>query len=292
MAYGDLPDSDDFEALIAAPKDLTKLAGMAKPFMEPCRKCHGSGRFTSFSGRTVGPCYACKGQGQLSYKTSADDRAQNRAKAAERKARGAAAYLEDFAAKHPAEWSWIEGSRGSFEFAQSMHDAIAKFGDLTERQLAACANAAAKLAQRKAEREAQRTAAVAAAPVIDMTKIEAAFGNALASGLKAPKLRIGSLVISPAKATSTNAGALYIKSRGSYENSTYFGKILGGKFIKSRDCDAATEALILKTAEDPLAAAIAYGRETGTCSCCGAELTNKISIELGIGPICRGRWGL
>jgi len=46
----------------------------------------------------------------------------------------------------------------------------------------------------------------------------------------------------------------------------------------------------IDAATDPLAAAIAYGRETG--SCCGRELTNKVSIDLGIGPICREKWGL
>jgi hypothetical protein len=156
-----------------------------------------------------------------------------------------------------------------------------------ESQLAACTRAVAKLEARKAE----RTQTVVDAPVIDMTKIEAAFSAAYSSGLKSPKLRIGGLVISPAKATSANAGALYVKSSGGYDNSTYFGKIVGGKFLKSRECDAATEQLILTTAADPLAAAMAHGKQTGICSCCGAELTNKLSIELGIGPICRGKWG-
>ena len=48
----------------------------------------------------------------------------------------------------------------------------------------------------------------------------------------------------------------------------------------------------IDAATDPLAAAIAYGRETGSCSCCGRELTNKVSIDLGIRPICREKWGL
>ena len=30
------------------------------------------------------------------------------------------------------------------------------------------------------------------------------------------------------------------------------------------------------------------GKETGNCCVCARELTNKKSIELGIGPICRG----
>jgi hypothetical protein len=36
---------------------------------------------------------------------------------------------------------------------------------------------------------------------------------------------------------------------------------------------------------------VAYGRATGSCSCCGRELTDPVSIEAGIGPICAGRFG-
>lgn len=32
-----------------------------------------------------------------------------------------------------------------------------------------------------------------------------------------------------------------------------------------------------------------YGREIGSCSNCGRRLTNRISRELGIGPVCGGR---
>jgi hypothetical protein len=52
------------------------------------------------------------------------------------------------------------------------------------------------------------------------------------------------------------------------------------------------EAQLLAIAADPLAAAVAHGKATGVCSCCSRELTNKVSIELGIGPICRAKWGL
>ena len=35
-----------------------------------------------------------------------------------------------------------------------------------------------------------------------------------------------------------------------------------------------------------------YGRETNRCGCCGLPLTNKKSIELGIGPICLEKFAL
>lgn len=35
-----------------------------------------------------------------------------------------------------------------------------------------------------------------------------------------------------------------------------------------------------------------YGRETGVCISCGAELTDPVSIEAGIGPTCAKKWGV
>lgn len=85
-----------------------------------------------------------------------------------------------------------------------------------------------------------------------------------------------------------NAGCLYAK-----HGDVYTGKItLAGEFLPAHGVDAGpvVEAL-LAAQKDPEAAAIAYGRETGYCSCCGRELTNQQSIDLGIGPICLDRLG-
>ncbi len=283
------PDAVAKAVAATAAQNATTLAH-AGQHNEKCRKCGGSGRFRSWSGRDVGPCHACKGRGETAFKTSSAQRASNRAKAADRRARAADAALEQFAAQHPAEWRWISAERASFDFAQSMYDAIAKYGDLTPNQLAACTRAVA----RQAERQAQKAAAAAqqarlqAAPVVSMDKLMATFAHARQSGLKNPKLRVAHLVISPAKAESTNAGYLYVKT-----GETYLGKISPeGRFLRSRECDDAAEAQLLAIAADPLAAAVAHGKKTGICSCCGAELTNALSIELGIGPICRSKWGL
>jgi hypothetical protein len=43
---------------------------------------------------------------------------------------------------------------------------------------------------------------------------------------------------------------------------------------------------------DPLAYAVAYGRETGSCSCCGRELSDPISVERGVGPVCLANYRL
>jgi hypothetical protein len=49
---------------------------------------------------------------------------------------------------------------------------------------------------------------------------------------------------------------------------------------------AAIHASMVKIEADPMAAAAEYGILTGRCGCCSRELTDPVSIERGIGPIC------
>lgn len=41
----------------------------------------------------------------------------------------------------------------------------------------------------------------------------------------------------------------------------------------------------------PLERAIAIGVATGHCVCCARDLTDPVSVEAGIGPVCVGRYG-
>lgn len=50
-------------------------------------------------------------------------------------------------------------------------------------------------------------------------------------------------------------------------------------------------ALIEEFEADPLAAAKKYGKLSGRCCSCGRDLTDPVSIENGIGPICATKFG-
>lgn len=123
---------------------------------------------------------------------------------------------------------------------------------------------------------------------IDVSAIATAFQAARGNGIKSPRLRLGDFVFSRAPDTGRNAGAIYVKSKTSGE---YLGKVADGKFRPALACDAPTTASVIEVAGAPHEAAQAYGRRTGNCSCCNRELTNGESIDLGIGPICRGKFG-
>jgi hypothetical protein len=128
---------------------------------------------------------------------------------------------------------------------------------------------------------------VEAAPVT-VTAIADAFAAAQANGIARPKLRLDDFVFSLAPATGRNAGAIYVKIKST---SDYLGKIADGKFHRAIACDDPTAARVIVVAGAPHEAAKAYGQRTGSCSCCGRELTNHESIDLGIGPICRDKFG-
>lgn len=254
-------------------------------YTEVCRKCNGSGRFVSYTGRIVGQCFTCKGAGKFTRLTSPEVRAKAAVAAQTKKANTMEMNWTTLVAQHPAEAAWIEANASSFDFARSMQDAVAKFGSLTDGQLAAIQRIIASSEARKAAAVER----IAAAPVVDTTKLENAFNTARANELKAPRIRVGKLVFSLAKETSANAGAVYVKESGA--DGEYLGKVMGGKFLKTRACSDDVAATVLRVAADPKAAAIEYGREFGCCSICARTLTDPKSIELGIGPICAGKFG-
>ncbi len=121
---------------------------------------------------------------------------------------------------------------------------------------------------------------------IDVSKIQVAFATAFGNGIKRPKLRLGSFTFSRAPDTGTNAGSIYVK-----EGEWYLGKVTDGCFYPFRERGSEREAKVIEAASSPDKAAEAYGRRTGSCSCCGRELTNKVSIDRGIGPICAEKYG-
>lgn len=168
-------------------------------------------------------------------------------------------------------------------FAGKMIEAFDKWGSLTEGQERASRDMVdpAKIA-------AKQAAKVANAPKVDMSRIHAMFDHAREAGLTKLVYRAHGLVISPAKANSVNAGSLYVKTR----DGDYLGKVTGTAFLCSRDATEDHKATLAAVALDPSKASREYGLKTGECCICGRELTKAESVTLGIGPVCKAKWGL
>jgi len=287
--------------------------GYVKPevqFSEGCPKCRGTGTFISYSGRALGPCFACKGAGRNTFKTSPEDRAKAQARASAKRVEKGQQIEADAKAwidANPAEAKWLAdaGKRnadrgGTFTFPADVLNKLWQYGSLTDGQMAAVRKLMARDVERTAERAKAREAVVAAAPVVEAAGIDrlkaafdaaAAYTAAKAKGLtvRSPKITVGGITISPAKATSANPGALYVKSRGP-DGDFYLGKIAGGKFLASRECSPQDSERVLAFVANPAEAAKVYGQETGICCICNATLRSEWRLR-GIGPICATKFG-
>lgn len=273
--FADL-DCGEFDAELTAP---STAAGAVNRETFPCVKCAGTGIATwGYLHTRRGSCYACKGKGH--FLTSRQDRVRAQHNAKIRKDNKARDNWSAFIEAQPAAARWLSDN-STKSFAQSLTQAIKKYGSLTEKQLAAIHNIIVK------DKEAKPASAPAA--VLDLSAVFAKFEKAQESGLKRPKLRLEGVTFM--LAGGRNVGSIYVKEGPAYED-TYLGKVApNGEFTKSRDCSTEQVEMLKTISSDVLAAAVAYGRKTGECACCGKELTNHESIELGIGPICADKWG-
>lgn len=181
------------------------------------------------------------------------------------------------ATQHTDVFVWITDNRRINEFAQSLANQLKKYKQLSEGQINAVK---AKLAP--------KAPAVGADVGAGIQMIVSAFESALASGIQKPKLRLGDFKFMPAKPEGKNPGAIYVTTSGTERE--YMGKIVDATFFPVKACGDAARAEIVATASAPKEAAIAYGKKTGRCACCGRDLSDPVSVEMGIGPICASKY--
>jgi hypothetical protein len=289
VTFDDLENLDDLDNTVPSAGYAAKTGfGLSsvddgQRFEEDCPKCRGRGRFISWAGRDCGPCHKCKGTGKVSYKNPSHVREAAKASREQAKARKLVDAIQSYTESNEAVVMWIAENVGYSDFAKSLHAALHKYGSLTDKQTAAVHKCIAKRDEnRKAKAERDESA-----PDIDITVIADAFQTAKGNGLKWPKLRLANFIFSLAGDSSRNPGAIYVKNT----DGDYLGKIQGGRFFSSRECSDETTKEILDVAANPSEAAEAYGHQTGSCSCCGRELTNSESVERGIGPLCAAKYG-
>jgi len=231
-------------------------------FEEKCAPCRGTGKFYSYTGRYVGPCFKCKGEGVCHFKTSPETRAKARERvinAKNRKATEKATKVLEWLDANPERAAFL---RQTWEFPRSLSESLGKFGSLTEGQVAAIDKCLAT----QAAREVADTAA---------------------GGIDISGLRTGLYLVKGVEFKIDN-----IQGEGRW-NGWVFVKELDNKIGSQRPghtYKGKRKEHLVEILKDPKAAAVAYGRETGTCGCCGRTLTNPESIEAGIGPICASRF--
>lgn len=279
--HQELADMDDFDNASVVKnadrdfteqekRNLTSVGGTHSTitggrYPEKCKDCRGTGRFYSYTGRYVGQCFKCKGKGVQVFKTSPEARQRQCTAAAAKKKAAVSAK-----AKAAGEWLAANPERAKFlaedwEFPLSLLGSLMQYGSLTEKQVAAIDKCVAKRAVRKAAEAKQ-----------DENGLDI-------SGIPTGRYLAGDVQVKVQNVTKEGRweGWVFVKS----ENDDRLGSQKPGATYRGK-----YEAELKLIAADPLAAAIAFGRETGTCCCCGRTLTNPESIEAGIGPICATRF--
>lgn len=252
----------------------------------PCQSCAGTGKFRGVRvHQTESKCFACSGKGW--FRTSHGDRMKARAKVAAKKASlvelGQAAIIE----AHPGLVEFLKANTWS-EFLRDMLKAFETKGELSDNMVAAIRRTQVKVEARDAERKATKAIEQAANTVaLDLSSIHTMFNKAQEAGLKKLVYRAEGVVLSLAKPGSANPGAIYVKTVGG----EYLGKVLDKKFQATREATPEHKQALDIIAANPSEAASNYGKKTGKCSCCGRELTDPVSVKMGIGPICAEKWG-
>lgn len=267
-----------------------------KTFIEGCKDCRGTGWW-----RPGYRCFKCKGAGKLTFKSSPEARANERAKAAQKRQDKAAellAEVQTWQVANSEAWAWMRDNAPTFGFASSMVEALHKFGSLTEGQMAAvnkCIKSNKDRAERRAAEQAQR---VADAPVVNVSKLEQAFATARSNAarpgmqgifMKPIKLTSGDVTVKVTQGSQGSQweGMLFIKN----DDGKKLGHVKSGKFVRNYVCEDVEAAAVVDCLNDPEKAAVAYGKAYSRCGICGRGLLNDESIARGIGPVCAENFG-
>lgn len=253
----------------------------------PCMSCAGTGKYLNPRvHREKAHCFSCGGRGFF-YQSEAD-RFKKREGRKARKQNALEIKQAAMLEQHPDLRELLAAIAWS-NMGASFNEQFSTKGTLSDRQVDVARSILAKSIERDKVRNAEREAERAARTVeVDLSPIQKMFETARSKGLNKMAYRAANVKMTPAKSTGKNPGAIYVKR---IEDGQYLGKVFEGKFLSVRECTPADREAVLEIARDPFNAARLYGQRTGNCSCCGRELTNKASIDLGIGPICAEKWG-
>jgi hypothetical protein len=182
---------------------------------------------------------------------------------------------------------------GNEAFAHSLIQYFETHGYLSEKQvywidrlLARC-DAAGNREEKRVEE------------VFDGTKLRDLFIKA-SSNLKFPALKIKlpedsriNIHFYRASSLSKTPGFILITNGKHWPERSLYGSInLKGEGQIAKVLRSEIKTIIRKIAANPVETAKLSGIEFSHCCFCGLELTNKISLYHGYGPICAAKWGL
>lgn len=246
-----------------------------------CPKCKGCGRFRvqgRFQSFDKGPCFTCGGTGSISTEKAKAlaTRETNRVTRERQQAEARAEWVT----RHQDVIAWIRKRDGYSSFATKMSNILGEGKSLSIGQVEAIRRIIAEDAARQQQHATHVAAAAPAGSGVDLTHVPAG-RYAVPNG----DTRLKVLVRKP-EAPGKWAGWVFVSDAAEYGQRQKYGSQAPGKSYSGK-----IVAEMRAIAADPKAAAIAYGKLTGTCSICGRPLENEESVARGIGPICAEKMG-
>lgn len=150
--FADLEDDSEWDGSKPAkpvrhPSPHTEGIGdVAIPgFVEDCPKCNGTGTWLGSYSRYGRKCFKCKGAGKLQFRTSPEARAKARKYAQKRKVRNLEQNRETALANCPNDVAdWLKTNEQRNNFAASVLGGMAKYGSITDGQIAGVRKAIAR----------------------------------------------------------------------------------------------------------------------------------------------------
>lgn len=238
-----------------------------------CYSCRGSGKFVSYTGRTVGDCFTCHGTGHTSTKVAKSHATKVSNAQAETR------FRKEFREEHTDVVGWLETNSQHNSFASSLLNQLNSRGTLSERQVACVREQLAKSARK---REETIQAVIAAEPTgtgLDLSKLPEGY-YAVPQGDTRLKVRI-----QKPTAPSRWAGFVFVSDGAAYGSARKYGRQAPGKSYSGDIVPQLTAIL-----SNPIQACAAYGKLVGRCGVCGRKLEDEESVARGIGPICAGKF--
>lgn len=237
-----------------------------------CPRCAGSGK------KFGGQCFRCKGACYVDApQTPAAPAAQPAPQMTER---DKLEKISQFTRDHKKMVEYCGLIQNDFTFGCIRK--LMETGSMTGPQMAAIQRDLDRraVATRKAANAAQPAAQPTQAPALDLAGLPAGC-YAVPGGDTRLKVQVDK----PA-AGKRYHNWIFVKDAAVYGSGREYGRQTpGGRYV-----GAIVEELRV-IASDPKAAAIAYGKLTGTCAMCGKRLENEESVARGIGPSCAKKRG-
>jgi hypothetical protein len=192
-------------------------------------------------------------------------------------------YVDDLESRYVSLWLDAAAERG-FRFAASLRESLREYKSLTDKQFEAAIKCMAEDYIREQTR-ANKPAKARLDTGLDISSlVELGKKNIGYFAVPDGETRLKLCVRRVEREGDKWHGWIFVDDGAVYGSRAKYGNQRPGGTYRGK-CEDALRRIVA----DPVGALQEYGRLTSTCGICGLPLEDETSVEIGIGPVCRGR---